>query len=552
LEVILKNSSEIRPLPVNLPPLERRNLLTALEEAVAAVPDRVAVRDYNHAISYRALHARAVRLAGGLAGLGIARQQPVLVMLDNHVDFVLAVVGIGIGARIQVPVNTGYHGPILKHLLNNCAGAAIIVEAHYLPLLDEVANETPYLTTLIVRGTVPDDFDARGRHIIQFSDLDGEEESRTPVAPWDIMGVMYTSGTSGPSKGALVPHAQAYSYSAPLADGSEPEVAMVVLPLFHVAGQWGGVYRAFITKGTAVVLPKFSASSFWEQARAFGCTRAGLLGTLAQFLANQPESAGDRDHPLRRISMAPVIADLDGFMDRFGLTSCTTAYGSTEIGAVTYTPTGSARPGAAGWPRPGYELKLVDENDIEVAEGAIGEILARARDPWCITSGYLNMPEATLKSWRNLWFHTGDLGSFDADGQLVFHGRNNDAIRRRGENISAFEVEAQIEAHPLVAEAAVIRARSDHVDDEVMACVVLASDADLSGEALTAHLRDRLPAFMVPRYIDFMDELPKTPTGKIQKTLLRERGITPTTWDRLQVPVAPIGRSNDGPPGPPV
>jgi crotonobetaine/carnitine-CoA ligase len=162
------------------------------------------------------------------------------------------------------------------------------------------------------------------------------------------------------------------------------------------------------------------------------------------------------------------------------------------------------------------------------------------------------MPEATLKSWRNLWFHTGDLGSFDADGQLVFHGRNNDAIRRRGENISAFEVEAQIEAHPLVAEAAVIRARSDHVDDEVMACVVLASDADLSGEALTAHLRDRLPAFMVPRYIDFMDELPKTPTGKIQKTLLRERGITPTTWDRLQVPVAPIGRSNDGPPGPPV
>jgi carnitine-CoA ligase len=234
-----------------------------------------------------------------------------------------------------------------------------------------------------------------------------------------------------------------------------------------------------------------------------------------------------------------VIEGLDAFKERFGIERISSGYGSTEASTVTFAPGGLAVPGQCGFVRDDYELRLVDENDMDVAPGQMGEAIVRPREPWCSTLGYFNAPEATAKSWRNLWFHTGDLLRLADSGQYVFCDRNNDAIRRRGENISSFEVEREIDAHAAVLESAVIKAPSDHGDDEVKACVVLREGSTVSFAELVVHLERRLPAFMVPRYYELVEALPRTPTEKVQKAKLRDDALNARTWDRNAA--APIG-----------
>jgi crotonobetaine/carnitine-CoA ligase len=231
--------------------------------------------------------------------------------------------------------------------------------------------------------------------------------------------------------------------------------------------------------------------------------------------------------------MVPVMAQLDAFKARFGITAVATGYGLTEGSTIIRAPVGHAEPGPAGWLRPDFEARLVDEHDIEVAPGDVGELVVRSRDPWSVMDGYHQMPEATVAAWRNQWLHTGDAFRCDASGRWTFIDRLKDAVRRRGENVSSFEVESEINAHPAVLESAVIAVPSEHSEDEIMACVVLRPGQALSAAALLDFLDPRMPYFMVPRYLEFFDQLPKTPTEKIQKQLLRTRGLTPETHDRL-------------------
>ncbi|MDO7843123.1 AMP-binding protein [Sphingomonas immobilis] len=509
-------------------------MAAVMRRNLAARPDKMAVRDEERALTYRQLADAALGLAGAFIGLGLERQQPMLMMLDNHLDFVTTWIGLALTGRVEVPVNTGYRGAILEHVVRNTGARVMMIEQAYVERLAEIGDALDMLDIVIVRGD-PTAVTLPGRiSVLGVDTLDRAPANIEDVAPWEIMAIMYTSGTTGPSKGAMIPHAQAYGYASPFVWGwaSENDTNLACLPLFHITAQWIGIYNALIAGGSAVLLARFSATTFWDKARQYNCTRTNALGAVAQFLFNQPPRADDKDHPIRMMGMSPVIADVEAFKARFGIDKVSTGYGSTEVSAVTIAPPGMAVAGQCGYLRDDYEIRLVDENDVEVEPGQVGEALIRGKEPWSTTAGYVNMPAATAKATRNLWFHTGDLLRLAPNGQYVFCDRNNDAIRRRGENISSYEVEREIETHAAILESAVIKAPSDHSDDEVKACVVVRPGHDLDFAQLVAHLDARMPAFMVPRYYEIFERLPKTPTEKVQKAELRKNSLTAQTWDR--------------------
>lgn len=517
-----------------LPPIRERTIGAVFEAALRRTPDRIAVRDPDVALGYAALHDRALRFGGGLEARGATAGAHVLLMLDNHLDAVIAWLGLALTGRVEVPVNTAYKGAILRHVIDNSGARAIVIEQHYVPRLAEVLDRLPGLELVVVRGDPSALALPPGLRVAAFDEIDGPRASPAKLEPWDLIGILYTSGTTGLSKGVRVTHAHAYGYATPaLFDVARPdEVTMVTLPLFHIGGQWAGVYKSLIGGASAVVLPRFSATAFWDEVRRYGCTNTMLLGAMANFLWRQPPSERDRDHPLRRVMMVPVIAQLEAFTRRFGIEAVATGYGLTEGSTILRAPMGTAEPGLAGWLRPDFEARLVDENDLEVAEGEVGELVVRTRDPWSVMDGYHAMPEATIAAWRNQWLHTGDAFRKDASGRWFFLDRLKDAVRRRGENVSSFEVESQINEHPAVLESAVVAVRSDATEDEIKACVVLRPGQWVDAESLLAFLDERLPYFMVPRYLEFMEALPKTPTEKVRKQELRARGLTPQTHDR--------------------
>lgn len=523
----------VRDLPP-LPPIHERTLSAVLVRQLATAPDQTAVSDAVRSLSYGALYEEALSVAGGMAALGVREHETVLLMLDNHLDYVIAWWALSLTTRVEVPVNTSYKGSILVHVINNSGARAIVIEAAYLPLLAEVADRLLRLELVIVRGEGDPIMVPKGLKASSWTELRGPRPAPAILEPWDLMGIMYTSGTTGPSKGVRVTHAHAYGYAAPAVLGRAlaSDVTLCTLPLFHIGGQWAGIYNSMIAGGSSVVLPRFSATTYWNDVRRYGCTYTLMLGAMANFLYQQPAQDDDALHTLKRVLMVPVIPQVDEFRRRFGIEAVSTAYGLTEGSTVLLAPGGEARPGSVGWPRSDFKVRLVDEHDIEVPAGRVGELVIRTDDPWSVMDGYHDMPEATVNAWRNQWLHTGDAFRCEADGQYVFVDRMKDAMRRRGENVSSFEVETEIMQHPAVLEASVVAVPSDATEDDILACVVLRPGAELAPEELLAFLDPRLPYFMVPRYVACMDELPKTPTAKVRKQALRERGITATTYDR--------------------
>jgi crotonobetaine/carnitine-CoA ligase len=281
--------------------------------------------------------------------------------------------------------------------------------------------------------------------------------------------------------------------------------------------------------------------SYWETARELGVTTVVLVSSMIMFLQSQPPRESDTDHRLHRILSIPMPHDPESFMKRFGVGVMVTGYGSTEVPAPIVAR--SDRPivaGSCGRLRDGFEVRLVDAHDVEVPDGEVGEAVVRTELPWMMSQGYQNNDAATVAAWRNGWFHTGDLLRRDGEGNYFFVDRATDSLRRRGENISTFEVEAQVAAFPGVAEVACVAARcgehSHHgpTDDEVKVWVVPSPGAVVDPAGLVRFCAQRMPHFMVPRYVEHADELPKTPSAKVRKYLLRERGNTESTWDREQ------------------
>jgi crotonobetaine/carnitine-CoA ligase len=305
---------------------------------------------------------------------------------------------------------------------------------------------------------------------------------------------------------------------------------LINMPMFHVGGA-SLLFAMLIHGGSVAVVDRFRTERFWPQIRATGSTMVFLLGVMASFVERLPPAADDADNPLRKMFMVPLVEDLEGFRRRFDV-DVVSIYNMTELSAPIVSKWNPTVPGSCGRVRPGCEVRLVDAHDREVEVGETGEITIRTDLPWALNHGYNRNPAATAEAWRNGWFHTGDAARRDAEGNYFFVDRLKDTIRRRGENISSVEVEAEILAHPAVREVAAVAARAELVEDEVLAVVAPNPGAALDPAELIEFLRPRCAHHMIPRYVRIVEELPKTPTAKVKKAELRAAGVTEDTWDR--------------------
>jgi crotonobetaine/carnitine-CoA ligase len=521
-------------------------------EAVKQQADRYGDREFAQfeeggGLSFAALDTESTAIAFGLARLGVRSGDRVLALIQNRVEFLPALVGTNKLNATFVTINTGLKGSFLEHQVRNSEPQIALVDAELLPAFDGIELHALGVTSVvIVGGGTSRPPEIGGVPTMGFTDLPvsvGDPGVLVEPQPHDISTVMYTSGTTGPSKGVLMPHAHCYllGYNLAATMGlTEADVYYVCMPLFHANGLFMQTFGSFLCGARVSVVKRFSASRWLEDVRTCGATVTNGLGVMPEFIFRQPPTPHDRAHNLRAMMAVPIAAEWGGqFEERFGM-RLVQGFGLTETNIVCYSrPDEPLTPGCAGsvlteW----FDVAVVDpDTDEALPVGEVGEIVVRAKRPWCIMAGYLHMPERTVEAWRNLWFHTGDAGYFDAQGRLFFVDRIKDCIRRRGENISSYEVEQVINEHPAVAESAVIAVKSSIPggEDEVKACVVMRAGHSLQPESLLDYCQKRMPYFAVPRYVEYVDELPKTPTGKVQKEPLRKQGASSQTWDREAV-----------------
>ena len=518
-----------------------RTLPGLLRRQAERFGDRPLVRMTNGAWSYRAAAEAAAGRAGALRAAGLQAGDRVALLCSNRIEFLEAFLGCGWMGAVCVPVNTAAMGPQIAYYLANSGARLLIVEDRFVPRLAAADLSRTALEGIWVIGAVDAAAPPAGAPAPRAWPQPGAPADAAPVRPGDPLAILYTSGTTGPAKGVICPHGQYVAWGRNTADVlriGETDVLCTTLPLFHI-NALNTLAQALACGCRAVFEPRFSASGFWPAMQAAAATVIYLLGAMVPILLARPPTPAERGHQVR-LGLGPGVPEAASavFQDRTGV-RLLDGYGSTETNFVIATAPDSPRRGVMGWLRPGFEARIVDEEDGELPPGQPGELVLRAREPFAFASGYFQMPEKTVEAWRNLWFHTGDRVVRDADGAFRFVDRIKDAIRRRGENISSWEVEQVLLLHPAVAEAAVYPVRSDLAEDEVMAALVVRPGTPLELAELIRFCAARLPAFAVPRYIDVRGELPRTENGKVQKFRLREQGVTSSTWER---PSAPMSR----------
>jgi crotonobetaine/carnitine-CoA ligase len=488
----------------------------------------------DHPYSCEDIRVRAGEMAGLLSASGVKAGDRVAILCGNRIEFLDLFLACGWLGAVAVPINRSSRGPQLEHILRSSGAQLLVIEQSAAEVLNYVDPKGLALKDIWL---LPEDGSpAVEPSAWKCSPMPARGAYMDPVesAPSDTCAIIYTSGTTGPSKGVCCPHAQFFWWGA---NGGEileigpDDVLLTTLPLFHV-NALGAVFQALISGATIVVLDRFSASGFAPSLVKHGATLTYLLGAMVPILLATPPGPDDRAHRVRRALAPGVPAAFNAdFEARFGI-GLIDGYGSTETNFVIGDRLADQKPGSMGRVRPGYSARVVGEDDHPVAPGAPGELVVRSDIPHSMASGYFGMPEATLESRRELWFHTGDRVYQEADGRFYFMDRLKDAIRRRGENISAYEVEQVLLSHPAVANAAVFPVASELAEDEVMAALVLQEGAGVTPEALLDFCQPRMTYFSMPRYLLFTDALPMTDNGKVQKFRLRDRGVTPDTWDR--------------------
>jgi crotonobetaine/carnitine-CoA ligase len=444
-------------------------------------------------------------------------------------------IGLGWLRALHVGVNTEFRGRSLSYVLTNCQATHMICAREFLDRVAEIGSELELLKLVIVPDAdpadLPSDFPIS---LVSGRELWESAQPATDLSPperHELACISYTSGTTGPSKGVLVPWGRLWP-NEPWIDMTADDVHYCPFPMFHLSGKLPLAWFGF-PGGQIVLRDAFKTQHFWEDVRAFGCTITTMIPAMMTWLLDQPPQPDDLDNPLRYVAGAPVIARVDEFKHRFGI-QMRTNFACTEAGTPLYAgPDVSAnRASTAMWVAPGYEVRAADENDNEVAAGEIGELLVRTTEPWRMMAGYFDMPDKTAEAWRNGWFHTGDGVVQNHNGRYHFVDRIKDSMRRRGENISSMEVEAYVNEHPAVFETAGIGVPSEEGEDEVKVCVVLLEGATVTEDELHRFLAARMPGFMLPRYIEFVEEPERTEAMKrIKKHALRVDPLNERTWD---------------------
>lgn len=517
---------------VRIPASEDCVLRYLLEKRAGEHPERTyATFEGGVEWSYARILQETRRTAAGLQALGLAQGDMLLIALPNGPDALRVWFAANYLGAVAVHVNPAYRGALLERVIRN-SGAKIFVTVD--GLIEHIeAVDRGALEKLVVFGTVALGDSNVPRVSASMLDEAGEEPAalQREILPFDMQCILYTSGTTGPSKGVMCSYLHIETAGKAVHFLGADDRYLVNLPMYHVAG----VLPCMMMMGrggSVAVIERFRTSAFWQTIAETKATFAILLGVMTRFLLSQPECAEEKLGHLRYIIQQPLDDDAAELRRRFGF-DIYTSFNMTEVSLPIVSEPNPTTKGTCGRARDGVELRIVDEWDCEVPVGESGELIIRTDRPWAMMHGYYGDPEATAKAWRNGWFHTGDTFRRDANGNYFFVDRLKDTIRRRGENISSFEVEAALMAHPAIREAAAVAVDSEISESEVLAVLSLVEGQKLDPASLIEFLRPHLAYFMIPRYVRFVADLPKTPTQKIEKHVLRNVGLTAgDAWDR--------------------
>jgi crotonobetaine/carnitine-CoA ligase len=514
---------------------EKLVLASILERRAAEAPeelffswedDRFTLAEFNRSVNEM---ARNLQQQGIVAGQGIA------IIMETSVEYMRLWFALAKIGAIEIPINNAYRGDLLGHVLRTSGAVFAVVDGQYVDVLAQVADHLPNLKMVFVR-----EGKWRGSDAIagcDFAELTApNENSNLGEAPHfsEVGGIIFTSGTTGPSKGVLLSHyyLAAYGYMYREINGlGKDDVVLNFLPFFHIGAKFLTI-AVLLSGGRMHLQKRLSIGTFWDTVRKFGVTNFIGVGGICNMLLSRPPSPGDRDTSIRTIYAVPDPADIHQEIEERFNCKLTTVFGSTECGLPLFRSTDDEyRPGSCGRVSPYYDVQIVDKGDLPLKAGEVGEIVVRPKLPFLTGSGYVSMSDKTVESWRNLWLHTGDNGYVDETGWFYFVDRATDSIRRRGENISSYEVEQMVGTHSDIAEVAAMAAPSEIGEEEVWVQVIPRQGRSLICEDILLHCANTMPYFMVPRFIEIVDEFPRTPTAKVEKFKLRKAGPGKDAWD---------------------
>lgn len=441
---------------------------------------------------------------------------------ENSEDFVLDVLAAFRLGVVVVPINTGLRGSSLATVLNDFAPCVLRFDAECSRTLDSARRDLRDVIEWPVGGDP-------GRTL---GSSPGPPRRSEPHRG-DPAVILLTSGTTGLPKGVVWPHEMALTvaeHTVSVMGYDENDTIYTCLPLFHINALFCALYSGLLMGAEIVIAKRFSASGYWSELRRYGATTTNMMGSIPAVLWQRPAEAIERQHRLRLGMVLPLPTERQRFEERFGF-GTTEVYGSTDTGIPLGIPFGRSRPGSCGRPMPGWRVEVVDSDDVPVPDGTEGELVLRPERPYMGQAGYWRKPATTVEVTRNLWLHTGDIVMRDREGWFYYRGRGKDMIRVSGENVAPIQVETVLLRHPAVEEAAVYGMPSDLGEESVVATVVLRPGRDVRPEELRELCESDLPHFAVPRYIRFADNLPKTETAKVQKSVLQAEGLDANCWD---------------------
>jgi crotonobetaine/carnitine-CoA ligase len=516
----------------------RMTVLEALRRGVAHGGDFLQFKDRTY--TFAEVEILSTRFAHELRSLGVGEGDTVATILENSIDQIVTWFATNMLGAIWVPLNTAYRGEFLRHQLADSAARVAVCEAGYLSNILELEDGLPELHTVLCRGSVAESAVPRVVTVLPLDEHRGHDQSQlaTEPTPSDLSMLIYTSGTTGSSKGCMISHNFICHQAVQTNLAIRPvggDVMYTCLPLFHVSAV-DTVLSALLARVKIYIAGRFSARNFWKEIEASGATSARLMSSIFSILAQASDSP-ERERcvgQLRAVEGSPITPEVRQiWRDRFGVPFLNSnTYGLSEGVRISMARIGEDIPqdSVGRIDSTAFDVAVLDDRDAVLPDGQVGEIAFRPRLPNIMFEGYWRRPADTVRVWSNLWMHTGDLGRIEK-GFLYFTDRKKDYLRSRGENISSFEVESAISTHPDVVEVAAHAVGDGRREDCLKVTLVLTPGSQLTEEALCQWCMDKLPYFAVPRFIEFRDELPRTPTSKVQKFKLRDEGVTPQTWD---------------------
>jgi carnitine-CoA ligase len=470
------------------------------------------------------MRQRSCAAANMLADLGVGRGDCVALFTATCPEWVYFWLGAARIGAVSAAVNAANKGDFLLHTLRLSQARVILTDAERRPRVDEVAGALDTVPSVVLQD---DSLEAA------LSRDAGRPVAEVGGAVGDVGCLFYTSGTTGPSKAVATTWNYLFSVAATVASAWElrpGEVLWTAMPLFHLSAA-PSVLAPMLLGATTVLAQAFHPSEVWDDIRARNAIGFAGAGAMVSMLQNLPADPRDAQLPLRFISAAPI--DAKAYRDiekRYGC-RIVTMYGMTEAFPIAVKALADdGVPGTSGRPNPHFDVRVVDESGDPVPAGTVGEIACRPRYPHVMSEGYVGQGLRVIPHQE--WFHTGDLGRLDTEGNLTYVDRRKDSLRRRGENVSSVEVETVVMRHPAVAEAAAVGVPSALGEDDILVVVTLRPGATLDYTELLDFCAARMPYFCVPRFVETVGELPKNVIGRIRKDLLRERGVTQEAWDR--------------------